>query len=562
MSKSAIQIRIGGEAGQGLETMGQLLARGLVRCGYEILVSQNYMSRIRGGHNFFSVVVDNEPVLSPASGVDLLVAMNRETVTRHREELRDGGCILADASQVEEEAEDVVAVPFSDLVPEKLYTNTAALGSVTSLLRLDQEVFENLLREVLGGKSEDAAEKNADAFTKGHTWIRQNSRQLQGAPSPAFRQGDRFAMSGNQAIALGAMAAGANFCSFYPMTPSTGVALNLAAQAEELGIVAEQAEDEIAAVNMAIGASFAGAKSIVPTSGGGFSLMAEGISLAGMTETPLVIVLGQRPGPATGLPTRTEQGDLQIALYSGHGEFPRAVFTPGTPEECFDLTYKALDLAERSQSPAIVMTDQYLADSIRAVAPFSLKDLPQTARPGTETADPGAYVRYAFDQSGVSQRLLPGTGTHLVVADSDEHTPDGHITEDLSVRTRMVDKRLAKRRVLEENTLPPETDGSEEPEILFITWGSSKGAVLRAAKDLRKQGRSVGTLHFRQVCPLVPEQFLNRLKSAGRTVCVEGNATGQLAQLIRQETGFAIDHLIHRYDGLPMDAETIHAQLD
>ncbi|MEF8824685.1 MAG: 2-oxoacid:acceptor oxidoreductase subunit alpha [Desulfohalobiaceae bacterium] len=562
MSKSAIQIRIGGEAGQGLETMGQLLARGLVRSGYEILVSQNYMSRIRGGHNFFSVVVDNEPVLSPAAGVDLLVAMNRETVTRHREELRDGGCILADASQVEENAEDVLAVPFSDLVPEKLYTNTAALGSVTALLRLDLEVFKNLLREVLGAKSEDAAEKNADAFTKGRTWILENSRQLQGAPSPAFQQGDRFAMSGNQAIALGAMAAGANFCSFYPMTPSTGVALNLAAQAEELGIVAEQAEDEIAAVNMAIGASFAGAKSLVPTSGGGFSLMAEGISLAGMTETPLVIVLGQRPGPATGLPTRTEQGDLQIALYSGHGEFPRAVFTPGTPEECFDLTYRALDLAERSQSPAIVMTDQYLADSIRAVAPFSLNDLPETARPAKETEDPEAYVRYAFNSSGVSERLLPGTGTHLVVADSDEHTPDGHITEDLSVRTRMVDKRLAKRRVLEENAVPPEADGPEEPELLFITWGSSKGAVLQAASDLRKQGRSVGTLHFRQVCPLVPEQFLTRLRSAGRTVCVEGNATGQLAQLIRQETGFAVDHLIHRYDGLPMDAETIHAQLD
>jgi len=562
MSESAIQIRIGGEAGQGLETMGQLLARGLVRCGYEILVSQNYMSRIRGGHNFFSVLVDSDPVLSPASGVDLLIAMNRETVTRHRGDLREGGRILADASQVEEDAKDVVAVPFSELVREKLYTNTAALGSAAALLRLDREVLENLLREVLGGKSEDAAKKNADAFAGGHDWIRQNSRPLQGPPSPAFRQGDRLAMSGNQAIALGAMAAGANFCSFYPMTPSTGVALNLAAQAEKLGIVAEQAEDEIAAVNMAIGASFAGARSIVPTSGGGFSLMAEGISLAGMTETPVVIVLAQRPGPATGLPTRTEQGDLQLALYSGHGEFPRAVFTPGTPEECFDLTYRALDLAERSQGPVMVLTDQYLADSIRAVAPFSLEDLPETARPGTETADPGSYVRYALDPSGVSQRLLPGTGTHLVLADSDEHTPDGHITEDLSVRTRMVDKRLTKRRVLEENTVPPEADGPEEPELLLITWGSSKGAVLRAAKDLRQQGRSVGTLHFRQVCPLVPEQFLERLQSAGRTVCVEGNATGQLARLIRQETGFAVDRLIHRYDGLPMDAEAIHAQLD
>jgi len=560
MSDSAIQIRIGGEAGQGLETVGQLLARGLVRSGYEILVSQNYMSRIRGGHNFFSVMVDRDPVLSPASQVDLLVAMNEETVTRHREHLREGGRILADASWAEAGAEDILPVPFSELVPEKLYANTAALGSAVALLGLDPDVFHTLLREVLGAKSEDAAEKNADALTKGHAWVLENSRPLQGPPPPEH-PGERLALNGNQAIALGAMAAGANFCSFYPMTPSTGVALNLAAHAEELGIVCEQAEDEIAAVNMALGASFCGARSIVPTSGGGFSLMAEGISLAGMTETPLVIVLAQRPGPATGLPTRTEQGDLQLALYSGHGEFPRAVFTPGTPEECFHLTHRALDLAERSQGLTVVLTDQYLADSIRAVTPFSLHELPETARPGTETEDPGAYVRFAFDPSGVSQRLLPGTGTHLVVADSDEHTPDGHITEDLAVRTRMVDKRLAKRRVLEEHAVPPEVEGPEDPELLLVTWGSSKGAVLQAARDLRQQGRSVGTLHFRQVCPLMPEHFLDRLRSAGRTVCVEGNATGQLARLIRQETGFAVDHGILRYDGLPMDAETIHAQL-
>ena len=560
MSQQAIQIRIGGEAGQGLETVGQLLSRGLVRSGYEILVSQNYMSRIRGGHNFFSVLVDTEPVLSPASGVDLLVAMNAETITRHRGELREGGRILADASQVEEAAGNIVAVPFSDLVPEKLYTNTAALGSLVALLGLNPDVFDSLLQEVLGGKSPETAEKNADAFAKGRAWILENSRPVQGPPAPE-EPGNRIALNGNQALALGAMAAGANFCSFYPMTPSTGVALNLAAHAEELGIVVEQAEDEIAAVNMAIGASFSGARSIVPTSGGGFSLMAEGISLAGMTETPLVIVLAQRPGPATGLPTRTEQGDLQLALYSGHGEFPRAVFTPGTPEECFELAHRALDVAERSQGLAVVLTDQYLADSIRAVTPFALDNLPETARPGTETEDPESYVRYHLDPSGISERLLPGTGAHLVVADSDEHTPDGHITEDLTVRTRMVDKRLAKRRVLEEHAVPPEAEGPEDPELLLITWGSSKGAVLEAARELREQGRSVATLHFRQVCPLLPEGFLPRLRAAGTTVCVEGNATGQLARLIRQETGFAVDRGIHRYDGLPMDAETVLGQL-
>lgn len=559
MSRDRIRIWIGGEAGQGLETMGQLLARGLVRHGYEILATQNYMSRIRGGHNLFSLIADTEAVHSSEPGADLLVALDRETIHRHSREMREGGLILADPEHVEQE-KNTLEIPFRELITDKFFSNVCSLGVIWALLQLDRQIMEDLLREVLGGKEEDLAEKNATAFARGYDWARDNHPGFE-TISPAPSRGEKLALSGNQAVSLGALAAGADFCSFYPMTPATGVALNLAGWGEKFGIVVEQAEDEIAAINMAIGASFAGAKSIVPTSGGGFCLMAEGLSLAGMTETPVVVVLGQRPGPATGLPTRTEQADLQLALYSGHGEFPKAVFAPGSLEECFHLTAKALDVAQRSQSVAIVMTDQYLADSIRAVEPFNTSSLPEMAGPETETPHPESYERYHFAPWGLSQRLLPGTGKHLVVADSDEHTPDGHITEDMQIREKMVQKRLSKRQVLEEQVVAPDIAGPAQPELLLVCWGSSKGAVQQAAKQLEEHGISVGYMHFSQVWPMIPESFLSRLQEADRVVCAESNATGQLAQLIRQQTGFSVHQHVLRYDGLPLDAETIVRQI-
>jgi 2-oxoglutarate ferredoxin oxidoreductase subunit alpha len=328
-----------------------------------------------------------------------------------------------------------------------------------------------------------------------------------------------------------------------------------------MGLVVEQVEDEIAAINMAIGASFAGAPSLVPTSGGGFALMTEAVSLAGVSETPVVIVIGQRAGPATGLATRTEQADLEFVLHAGHGEFPRAVFAPATLEECFHLTRKAVELAERYQGPTFVLTDHFLADSIRDVEPFDVKALPFVKPGAAPSSVKGPYARYAITESGVSPRMLPGLSRHLVVGDSHEHTEAGHITEDLTLRPKMVRKRLRKMEGLIGEAIPPEHQGPKRADLLLVSWGSTQGAVAEAASTLKAQGKRTATLHFSQVWPMVPEQFVSHLKGAREVIAVEGNATGQLARLIRRETGFHIPRHISRYDGLAITPEYIIREL-
>jgi 2-oxoglutarate ferredoxin oxidoreductase subunit alpha len=549
---AAVNVVIGGEAGQGLATVGEILGKALVRSGYSICVTQDYQSRIRGGHNTFAIRAGSDEVLAPQEGIDLLVALTAETIPLHREDLSDHGIIIADAGF---DASDgaALSVPFQELAAER-YINTAALGVIAEILGLGQQVVERTVGDVLGEEHPDVAQENRKALEAGIRWA-QEQTSVELKLGPVDDASRRMFMNGNEAIALGAVAGGLQFYCFYPMTPSTSIGNNLAAWAKELGLIVEQAEDEIAAVNMALGASFAGAPSMVGTSGGGFALMVEGVSLTAMTETPLVIVVVQRPAPATGLPTRTEQGDLEFVLHAGHGEFPRAVYAPGTVEQCFDLTHKALHLADRYQGPVFILSDQFLADSYRAVAPFTVEGLSPVQPWSTEGLDFDApYRRFALTDTGISPRLLPGATEHLVVADSDEHTEDGHITEDLSVRIQMVRKRLQKGEGIRAEVVAPEWTGDEKPDLLLVCWGSSRGAVVEAAKALRSQGKKAATLHFSQVWPLVPEGFLDRLHEAKRVVCVEGNATGQMARLIRRETGFQIEERILRYDGLPFTA--------
>ncbi len=555
MGIDKLNILIGGEAGEGLVTMGQVLAKALVRNGFSILVTQDYQSRIRGGHNTFGIRMGKDRVLAPREAVDILIALNEETLWLHREELAREGVVLVDAGlNICDRV--CLQVPYERLAPNK-YMNTAALGVTSVLLGLDQRSVTGALEDAMGKKDPRILEENLKVLSDAFRWG-------QGAPASTMRKisrpeptRGRLMMNGNEAIALGALSAGLRFCAFYPMTPATSIALSLIASAVRMGLIVEQAEDEIAAVNMAIGASFTGLPSMVATSGGGFALMTEGVSLAAMTETPLLIVIAQRPGPATGLPTRTEQGDLEFVLHAGHGEFPRAVFAPGSPRECFFLTRKALFTAEEFQGPVFLLTDQAMADSYRDVTPFDLEDLPLV--PAGRAASPASlpYNRYAFTPSGVSPRLLPGAGEHLVVADSDEHTGDGHITENLSVRRQMVEKRLRKGDGIKDQVEPPTFTGEDIPELLMVSWGSSKGAVHEAADLLKAGGKSVATLHFSQVWPLVPDIFLDRLVKAPQVVCVEGNATGQFARLLRRETGFQVHKRILRYDGLPMTPDYI-----
>jgi 2-oxoglutarate/2-oxoacid ferredoxin oxidoreductase subunit alpha len=554
-SRGAANILIGGEAGQGLVTVGQILAKVLVRSGYSICVTQDYQSRIRGGHNTFAIRVGVDEVKAPREPVDLLVALTAEIVKLHRDQVSRGGLIVIDET-LDIQGNGTLTVPFRQMATDQ-YTNIAALGVCTAFLGLDEKVVAQTVADFFGKLHPDVIEENRRALREAYRWAVGQSPTFAQLP-PSATSSERMMMNGNEAIALGAVTGGVKFCAFYPMTPATSIALNLAGWAHKMGLVVEQAEDEIAAINMALGAAFAGAPSMVATSGGGFALMIEGVSLAAMTETPVAIVIAQRPAPATGLPTRTEQADLELVLHAGHGEFPRAIFAPGSIEQCFELTQKAVHLADRYQGPVFILTDQFLADSYRAIVPFALDGITPVrpwATEGLNFATP--YRRFAITESGVSPRLLPGITDHLVVADSDEHTEDGHITEDLEVRTRMVQKRLTKEAGIRGEVVPPERKGPERPDLLFVCWGSSKGAVEEAAEELRSAGTRATTLHFSQVWPLVPEHFMGLLQEAKDVVAVEGNAIGQFARLIRRETGYYIEKRILRYDGLPMTPEFI-----
>jgi 2-oxoglutarate ferredoxin oxidoreductase subunit alpha len=556
--KNALNILIGGEAGQGLVTVGEILAKSLVRAGYFILVTQSYMSRIRGGHNTFAIRVSPEEVFASRETVDLLVALDDLTLALHEKELTPQGRIVADQGCGADE-KICLKVPFGHLASDK-FSNIAALGVVSGLIGLNEEVVGRTLEDYFGKKVPGVAEENRKVLEKSMRWTG-SQPPFTGKLPPVSNPGQRVMMQGNEAIALGAISAGLKFYSFYPMTPATSVGITLAKWAAKMGLVVEQAEDEISAINMALGASYAGAPSMVGTSGGGFALMVEGVSLAGMTETPVVVVVAQRPGPATGLPTRTEQADLHFVLYAGHGEFPRAIFAPGSVEECFDLTRKAFFLAEKYQGPVFILTDQFLSDSYRSVNPFGVESLPPVQIPLNSTPASRPYRRYAITENGVSPRLLPGMSEHLVVAGSDEHTEDGHLTEDLSVRKQMADKRMKKAEGIRREVVPPELKGDPNPDLLLVTWGSTRGAVLEAAAHLRSGGRKAATLYFPQVWPLVPENFLSALQGAGQVVSVEGNLTGQLAKLIRQESGFEIKKKVGRYDGLPITPEYILREL-
>ncbi|MDR2946222.1 MAG: 2-oxoacid:acceptor oxidoreductase subunit alpha [Candidatus Adiutrix sp.] len=560
--RDSLTIVIGGEAGQGLATVGELLSRILTRAGHNFLTFQGYHSRIRGGHNTFALKISPAPLAGPEDGADLVLSLNEETDVADSPRLRPGGLLLAcgpDARAPEGVA--ALPVPYAELSAPR-EQNLVALGLLTAALALPLAEAAEEVDRLFKDKGGD---KPLAAFKSGYYWA-EDKISGQYAVSPAAPgHPPRLVINGNEALALGAAAGGVNFCSFYPMSPATTVSLSLADWAAQAGLVVEQAEDEIAAINMALGAAYGGASALVGTSGGGFALMCEGVSLAAMIETPVVIAIVQRPGPATGLPTRTEQGDLNLALYSGHGEFPRAILAPSSTEECFTLAARAAHLAEESQGPVFILSDQFLADCTRPVPPFDFAALPPPvdtaeAHRVAETAlQPGQpYQRYRDDlPGGLSPRLLPGFSDHLVPADSDEHDADGHLTEDLAWRVRMQDKRMRKMGALREQALAPDYQGDGQPDVLLVSWGSTKGAALEALNLLAGRGEKAALLHFNQLYPLRPEDWLPRLEAARRVVFVEGNATGQFAQLVRGECGFAPAQCVLRYDGLPLTAAYI-----
>ena len=543
-----VTVKIGGEAGQGIQTVGQLLALACQKAGLYVFAINDFESRIRGGHSFFQIRISDQQVRAPHHQVNMLICLDRRTFALHRSEVVAEGIIMMAAQDAGDE-QGVLPIPvfaLADKAGGSITANTVAAGSCLALLGAPLELFLAIIEKQFAGKSTATIAQNSAAARLGYEAV--TGMKCSAAFNWSGRNPRGKLMEGSQSVAFGALAGDLRFAAFYPMSPATSILTHLTAVADKFPLAVEQAEDEIAAANMIIGSSFAGVRSMTATSGGGFCLMVEALGLAGMTETPIVIVNAQRPGPATGLPTRTGQGDLQFVISASQDEFPRFVFAPGSPEEAFSITARALNLAEKYQVPAIILVDQFLLDSLYIIEKgFSVPDRIERY---IADGDGAGYKRYAVTADGVSPRRLPCRGSALVVANGNEHAEDGHTTEEIVERNKMVQKRLAKVPHMLQEMEPPHPY-YEDAHLLLVGWGSTAGTIQEAVDLLRAEGIDCGALHFSDLWPFPAAAAKKVLEKASRFYVVENNATGQLAQLIRQELLRAPDGLLLKYDGRP-----------
>lgn len=559
-----LSIVVAGQAGQGLQTIANLATRMFKNAGYHVFATTELMSRIRGGINTVQIRVADVPVNAPANRIDILVPLHPDALghvgwrmTPHTLLLGDAGRILA-GREPSCRVADVPVLELAKAAGSPAMANVVATGSLMGLLGLKLNLAPPVLARELAKKGPENLPKEQDAYKRGYeagvALAKEAGFKL---PKKSPSRSDDLLVTGSEAIALGCAAGGCNFIASYPMSPGTGVLTFLYVNARQFGIVAEQAEDEIAAINMAIASWYAGARGMVTTSGGGFALMTEGISLAGIIETPVVVHIGQRPGPATGLPTRTEQGDLNLALYAGHGEFPRAIFAPRDAADGFHVAKRAFDIADRYQIPTFILSDEFMLDSVYAL-PMSALDFDGALDRHVVVTGPD-YKRFALAENGLSPRGVPGLGEGRVRVDSDEHDELGQITESFQVRIQQNSKRLRKAELVKQGVLPPLYVGPESPRTLILTWGTTHSAMQEAWN--RKKPKGIGWMHFSQVFPLHPEA-VQRIRKARRTVVIEGNATGQFARLVTLETGVVPTLEKHKFDGFAHPVEEMEAILD
>nr|WP_312578650.1 2-oxoacid:acceptor oxidoreductase subunit alpha [Sedimentibacter sp.] len=548
-------ILIGGEAGQGIDTTSSILEKFFKKSGYYVFTTKDFMSRVRGGHNFSLLRFGNEIITSHSDKVDVIIALNDETIELHKSKLKDNGFILCD-SRLESNGPQMIKLDMNKMamdIGNKNVLGSIAVGAILKMFNEKLNNFENIIR---ASTKEKYIEANIKAIKVGYDSVDSIFLNKSGEFS------DWMLISGNKALALGAIAAGMKFYSAYPMSPATSIMDYLAIKSVESEIVVDQAEDEIAAMNMAIGASFAGVRSMTATSGGGFCLMVEALGLSGVAEIPVVAVDVQRPGPATGLATRTEQSDLKFVISASQGEFPRMVIALRNHEDAFYQTARAFNLSEKYQIPVIILSDQYLADSSASVKPYDLSKI-SWELPSISSNEEDEYLRYRYTDNYVSPRLIPGKSRNFVTADSHEHDEQGWICEEAKTRVKMVDKRMKKlERLIEEDLQEPEFVGFEKCENLLVGWGSTYGAIVEAIETLNKDGeKKYGALVFGDVYPLPEKLLREKAMAANSIINVEQNATGQLAGLIREKTGIECSQSILRYDGRQMSGEEIVSQI-
>ena len=553
-----ISILIAGEAGQGIDTITSILAKVIKLNSFNVFYTIEYMSRIKGGCNSSSIRISGDKISAYKERVDFVFAISKDALNYLEKRISKNTFIFYEDGSQEllDKFSNKIKMDFSSIAKEfggDIYVNSIVSGMITGILNIDLKLIHEQLKQTFSDKENDIVEKNLQASAKGYE-IGKNMVQEKNISINIEKDNSvekEILISGNDAVALGCIAGGVDFISSYPMSPSTGVLTFLARQSGKFNILVEQAEDEIAAINMGIGAWYVGARAMTSTSGGGFALMTEAVSLSGMTETPMVIYLGQRPGPATGLPTRTEQGDLNLALYSGHGDFQRIIFAPGTLEDAFCLAQKAFNLADKFQVPVFILSDQYFVDSVHNTKPFDLEKFENTEYIEKTSKD---YKRYVLTENGVSPRGIPNFGEGLVIVDSDEHDEEGHITENLDLRIQMVDKRMSKLELIKEEAISPELFGEVDAENLIIGWGSTCEGIKEALKEINNP--NIAFLYFKQIYPL-NKQILEYFKNAKKIICVENNFKGQFANLLKLELDICVSEKLLKYNGLPFSVDEL-----
>src|SRR3981081_4523301 len=563
--RQTLAIGIGGAAGQGGATAGDIFAKIFSRRGLHLNAYNAYQSIIRGGHTFLTIRTGPEKVTNMGDRLDLMIPLNQDSMDRHLRLLTSGAACVYNADTIKAgvTAKGVQLCPLpvsklADITRNKVAQNTLAVGAALSMMGIGFQALEEVLAEQFKKKGDAVVSENIAIARAGYDYATANfmpfARPL---PLPA----NRYAvLSGNTAMAMGGVAAGVKFYCAYPMSPSTGVLHWMAAHARKAGIMVRQVEDEIGVVNMAIGAAHAGVRSMCATSGGGFALMSEGLGMSAMMETPVVVIDCQRAGPSTGVPTKTEQGDLWQMLGAAFGDYPRALAAPLDIGDCFKIIPEIFNIADRFQCPGIVLCDLLLSEGRLSVDPKDLDFAPVIDRGELITASSGrngdgSYKRYKITESGISPRAAPGVPGYTHTASSDEHDEDGVLISDEftnpTKRRAMMEKRMRKVAGIEAAVPPPGLMGPPAAVLTLIGWGSTMGVIEEACEILTEQGISANQLQIRWLVPLHGDAILDILKGARHTIIVENNFSGQFARYLRSETSFVADGHIRKYDGEP-----------
>ena len=560
--------KIGGEAGFGIKSAGMMLAKIFMKTGYETFDYTEYPSLIRGGHNTYQVMVDILEVNSVTQSVDILVALNQETIDLHRGELVNGAIVIYDQDKIKnvraQEGINFLPIALTTIAKElggEVMRNVVALGATLAVLNQPRNIADQVIKENFKAKGQQVVKNNLQALAAGYKEARKIFQEDFICQLPPVKNNNNILVASNEALALGALANGLNFYAGYPMTPSSTILQYLAGVAEKVGIVVKHAEDEISVINMALGAAHVGARAMTATSGGGFSLMTEALGLAGITETPIVIVNCQRPGPATGLPTWTEQGDLQFMMHAAQGDFPRIIIAPGDTIEAFQIGAEALNLAEIYQMPVIVLLDKFIAEGSSTVPEFSTRGL--KIRRGKLLSQEqlnklSKFDRYRLSTDGISNRSLPGMKNALFIANSDEHDAYGYTDEASANRVQQNDKRAQKLQSFAKVMPQPIIHGNPKAKKTVVIWGSTKGPVLDAYRSLPSKKQSdIKILQLQYIWPLAKDFVEPILKKSKQVLLIENNSTAQLGQIITQETGFVFKNKLLKYDGRPFFREEL-----